>query len=149
MAVAGGPYNVLAADVVAQARWPVLNTFNATVRNKPIALLKRTSRMRLCSLSQASVTSITIDYLNLLSPRWTDSTQRQCAAMWCNLPRGAMWCELGCVTQVPLWDVHKTGECTHWCSPSAYHVWVFLFNALLRDEGIGNQVPPDQTFPTI
>lgn len=51
--------------------------------------------------------------------------------------------------QVPLWDVHKTGECTHWCSPSAYHVWVFLLNQLLRDEGIGNELQPDRVFAAV
>ena len=39
---------------------------------------------------------------------------------------------------VPLWNMHKTGECTHWCSPSAYHVWLFLLNNLMRDQNIGN-----------
>lgn len=32
MAVAGGPFNMLASETVAEAGWPVLNTFNATVR---------------------------------------------------------------------------------------------------------------------
>lgn len=48
--------------------------------------------------------------------------------------------------QVPLWDTHKTGECTHWCSPSAYHVWLYLLNGLLRDRGIGNAVPAGTEF---
>lgn len=48
--------------------------------------------------------------------------------------------------QVPLWDMHKTGECTHWCSPSAYHVWLYLLNGLLRDRGLGNAAPDGATF---
>lgn len=39
---------------------------------------------------------------------------------------------------VPLWNMHKTGECTHWCSPSAYHVWLYLLNNVLRDKNLGN-----------
>ncbi|KAI3427135.1 hypothetical protein D9Q98_007072 [Chlorella vulgaris] len=38
---------------------------------------------------------------------------------------------------VPLWDTHKPGECTHWCSPSAYHLWLFLLNDLMRENGLG------------
>ena len=41
---------------------------------------------------------------------------------------------------VPLWNVHKPGECTHWCSPSAYHVWLYLLNSLLREHSLGNVV---------
>lgn len=41
----------------------------------------------------------------------------------------------------PLWNLHKTGECTHWCSPSAYHVWLYLLNNLMRERGLGNLVP--------
>lgn len=29
---------------------------------------------------------------------------------------------------VPLYDSHKPGECTHWCSPGAYHLWLYLLN---------------------
>lgn len=49
-------------------------------------------------------------------------------------------------SQVPLWDTHKTGECTHWCSPSAYHVWLYLLNDLLRDSRIGNLLPDKMAF---
>jgi len=31
---------------------------------------------------------------------------------------------------VPLWNLHRTGECTHYCSPSAYHVWLYLLNKM-------------------
>jgi hypothetical protein len=41
---------------------------------------------------------------------------------------------------VPLWDVHKPGECTHWCSPTAYHVWLYLLNQEMRQAGIGREV---------
>ena len=41
---------------------------------------------------------------------------------------------------VALWDSHKPGECTHWCSPSAYHVWLYLLNGVLRDKRLGNPV---------
>jgi hypothetical protein len=40
----------------------------------------------------------------------------------------------------PLWNTHRPGECTHWCSPSAYHVWLFLLNRLLAQEGVGNAI---------
>lgn len=40
-----------------------------------------------------------------------------------------------------LWDVHNPGECTHYCSPSAYHVWLFLLNQELANSGLGNPVP--------
>lgn len=50
---------------------------------------------------------------------------------------------------VPLWDVHKTGECTHYCSPSAYHVWVWLLNQLLREQHIGNTISPGRHFPQL
>lgn len=39
---------------------------------------------------------------------------------------------------VPLWDSHKPGECTHWCSPGAYHLWLHLLNKQLAESGIGN-----------
>jgi hypothetical protein len=39
---------------------------------------------------------------------------------------------------VPFWDSHKPGECTHWCSPSAYHAWLYLLNDVLRDAALGN-----------
>ncbi len=45
--------------------------------------------------------------------------------------------------------MHKTGECTHWCSPSAYHVWLYLLNALLAARGIGNPVPAGQAFEAL
>ena len=39
---------------------------------------------------------------------------------------------------IPFWDSHKPGECTHWCSPSAYHMWLYLLNDVMRDSGLGN-----------
>lgn len=41
---------------------------------------------------------------------------------------------------IPFWDSHKPGECTHWCSPSAYHMWLYLLNDVMRDSGLGNAV---------
>lgn len=41
---------------------------------------------------------------------------------------------------MPLWATHKPDECTHWCSPSAYHLWLYLLNNLLRDSGLGATV---------
>lgn len=32
------------------------------------------------------------------------------------------------------------GECSHWCQPSAYQLWLFLANGALRDSGLGNPV---------
>ena len=40
----------------------------------------------------------------------------------------------------PLWNMHMPGECSHWCQPSAYHLWVFLLNRHLAEEGLGNVV---------
>ena len=46
---------------------------------------------------------------------------------------------------VPLWDSHLPGECSHWCDPAGYHLWLFLLNDVLRDSKLGNQVrPPDR-----
>lgn len=50
---------------------------------------------------------------------------------------------------VPLWDVHKTGECTHYCSPSAYHVWVWLLNQLFIKNDIGNSITHGYKFPEL
>ncbi|KAL4444044.1 hypothetical protein ABPG75_011781 [Micractinium tetrahymenae] len=52
---------------------------------------------------------------------------------------------------VPLWESHMPGECSHWCHPAAYELWVFLLNDVLRDSGLGSAVvvqramgpPPD------
>lgn len=41
---------------------------------------------------------------------------------------------------VHLWDSHMPGECTHWCQPSAYHLWTYLLNGVLRDERLGSTV---------
>ncbi|KAL4430006.1 hypothetical protein ABPG77_004376 [Micractinium sp. CCAP 211/92] len=41
---------------------------------------------------------------------------------------------------IPLWNTHKPDECTHWCSPSAYHLWLHLLNDVLRDGGLGSAV---------
>lgn len=38
---------------------------------------------------------------------------------------------------VGLWDMHMPGECTHSCQPSAYHLWLYLLNGVLRDSGLG------------
>ena len=42
---------------------------------------------------------------------------------------------------VPLWDVHMPGECTHYCSPTAYHIWLFLLNRELAESRLGTRVP--------
>ena len=39
---------------------------------------------------------------------------------------------------VPLWDSHLPGECSHWCNPGGYHLWLFLLNDLLRDSKLGS-----------
>jgi len=41
-----------------------------------------------------------------------------------------------------LWDVHMPGECTHYCSPTAYHLWLFLLNREMAAAGLGNPLPP-------
>lgn len=41
---------------------------------------------------------------------------------------------------VPLWVGHIPGECSHWCQPGAYQLWLFLLNDALRDGGLGNVV---------
>lgn len=41
---------------------------------------------------------------------------------------------------VPLWDSHVPGECTHWCSPGTYQMWLYKLNELLREAGLGNAV---------
>lgn len=41
---------------------------------------------------------------------------------------------------MPLWHTHKPDECTHWCSPSAYHMWLYLLNSELGRTGIGSTV---------
>lgn len=45
---------------------------------------------------------------------------------------------------MPMWATHKPEECTHWCSPSAYHSWLYLLNNLLRESGLGNSVSVPQ-----
>ena len=45
---------------------------------------------------------------------------------------------------VPLWATHKPDECTHWCSPSAYHLWLYLLSNLLRASGLGSNVSVPQ-----
>ncbi|PSC75775.1 hypothetical protein C2E20_1281 [Micractinium conductrix] len=37
-----------------------------------------------------------------------------------------------------LWRSHWPGECSHWCHPSAYQLWILLLNDVLRDNGLGN-----------
>lgn len=44
----------------------------------------------------------------------------------------------------PLWDVHMPGECTHYCSPTAYHLWLFLLAKELANAGLGNPLPPSR-----
>jgi len=41
---------------------------------------------------------------------------------------------------VELWDSHMPGECTHWCQPGAYQLWLYLLNKVLRDEQLGSAV---------
>ena len=41
---------------------------------------------------------------------------------------------------VPLWDSHLPGECTHWCSPGAYHMWLYKLNDVLREGGLSSPV---------
>lgn len=41
---------------------------------------------------------------------------------------------------MPLWATHKPEECTHWCSPSAYHLWLYLLNSVMRDASLGGNV---------
>jgi hypothetical protein len=38
---------------------------------------------------------------------------------------------------MPFWATHMPRECTHWCHPSAYHLWLFLLNEALREGGLG------------
>ena len=41
---------------------------------------------------------------------------------------------------VPFWSTHMPSECTHWCQPSVYHVWLYLLNGALRDAALGDRV---------
>lgn len=41
-----------------------------------------------------------------------------------------------------LWDVHMPGECTHYCSPTAYHLWLYLAVRELAAGGLGNALAP-------
>ncbi|GAB4823852.1 hypothetical protein N2152v2_010898 [Parachlorella kessleri] len=41
---------------------------------------------------------------------------------------------------VPFHYTHLNPDCTHFCSPGPYQLWIFLLNGLLRDEGLGNAV---------
>ncbi|KAL4425218.1 hypothetical protein ABPG75_009234 [Micractinium tetrahymenae] len=34
---------------------------------------------------------------------------------------------------VHFWATHMPAECTHWCHPSAYHVWLAMLNRLLAE----------------
>jgi hypothetical protein len=38
----------------------------------------------------------------------------------------------------PLWQSHLPGECSHWCHPSAYQLWLYLLNDVLRDSQLGS-----------
>lgn len=35
-------------------------------------------------------------------------------------------------------EAHPPSDCSLWCSPSAYHAWVYLLNRVMKREGIGN-----------
>lgn len=45
---------------------------------------------------------------------------------------------------VGLWDSHMPGECTHWCQPGAYQIWLYLLNGVLRDHALGNPAAVQQ-----
>ncbi|EFN56573.1 hypothetical protein CHLNCDRAFT_144252 [Chlorella variabilis] len=40
----------------------------------------------------------------------------------------------------PLWRTHWPDECSHWCHPSAYQLWLFLLNAVLQRRPLGSKV---------
>ncbi len=48
---------------------------------------------------------------------------------------------------VPLWNSHMPDECTHWCQPSAYHLWLLLLNDVMRQSGIGGRVRVEPAAP--
>lgn len=39
-----------------------------------------------------------------------------------------------------LWGSHWPEECSHWCHPSAYQLWLLLLNDVLRDARLGSPV---------
>jgi hypothetical protein len=41
---------------------------------------------------------------------------------------------------VPLWDSHLLEDCTHWCSPGTYQMWLYKLNDVLRDSDLGNAI---------
>jgi hypothetical protein len=45
---------------------------------------------------------------------------------------------------VPLFNMHRTGECTHYCSPGAYSVWVWRLWRLLLQLSVGASVQKEQ-----
>ncbi|KAI3427123.1 hypothetical protein D9Q98_007060 [Chlorella vulgaris] len=40
----------------------------------------------------------------------------------------------------PLWRSHWPGECSHWCHPGPYQLWLFLLNDLLQRQSLGSPV---------
>ena len=42
----------------------------------------------------------------------------------------------------PMWGTHLPGECSHWCHPSAYRLWMHLLNNMLHESRLGNAVRP-------
>ncbi|PSC75375.1 hypothetical protein C2E20_1285 [Micractinium conductrix] len=78
---------------------------------------------------------------------WSDGNPVVAAGTWRNkavaplLPRLADAHLRLFNASVPLWNSHIPGECSHWCHPSAYQLWLFLLNGVLRDSGLGNAVP--------
>lgn len=41
---------------------------------------------------------------------------------------------------VPFWYVHRKGECTHWCQPSVYQLWIYMLWGLLQQ--LQDEFPP-------
>ena len=41
---------------------------------------------------------------------------------------------------LPFWNHHWPDECTHWCHPSVYQIWLFLLNDVLHQQRMGNPV---------
>ncbi|KAI7846434.1 hypothetical protein COHA_000046 [Chlorella ohadii] len=41
---------------------------------------------------------------------------------------------------LPFWSHHWPDECSHWCHPSVYQLWLFLLNDLMHQHRMGNPV---------
>ena len=41
---------------------------------------------------------------------------------------------------LPFWGSHWPDECTHWCHPGVYQLWLFLLNDLLHQSRLGEPV---------